>query len=179
MIHLRPGRCNIKTSFTWVDSLISLRYLFQSWKFIFVWFLQEKLLLIIALWCKTLTLLELFFTYRVSQKNTTIICFDIWPFLVFWTKSKVVQKGPKGNKMVKTSVFDHIGPFRVNLDSFGPFQTTRLSYNCAHHRPTKESLTFFLFWHRLVLGGTWSVEDSGGWYMIILGQYEAKLVDTW
>ena len=51
----------------------------------------------------------------------------------FWTKngqtwqacqrSKVVQKGPKGSKMVNLSVFDHLGPFWAHLDHFGPFQT--------------------------------------------------------
>ena len=48
----------------------------------------------------------------------------------FWTKkgqtwqacqhSKVVQKGPKGTKMVNLSVFDHLGPL---LDPFGSFWT--------------------------------------------------------
>ena len=51
----------------------------------------------------------------------------------FWTKngqtwqacqrSKVVQKGPKGTKMVNLSVFDHLGPFWAHRDLFGPFQT--------------------------------------------------------
>ena len=51
----------------------------------------------------------------------------------FWTKngqtwqacqrSKVVQKGPKGTKMVNLSIFDHLGPFWSHLDPFGPFQT--------------------------------------------------------
>ena len=38
-------------------------------------------------------------------------------------RSKVVQKGPKGSKMVNLSVFDHLGPFWAHLDPFGPFQT--------------------------------------------------------
>ena len=38
-------------------------------------------------------------------------------------RSKVVQKGPKGSKMVNLSVFDHLGPFWALLDPFGPFQT--------------------------------------------------------
>ena len=48
----------------------------------------------------------------------------------FWTKkgqtwqacqhSKVVQKGPKGTKMVNLSVFDHLGPI---LGPSGPFWT--------------------------------------------------------
>merc|ERR1712112_272309 len=38
-------------------------------------------------------------------------------------RSKVVQKGPKGSKMVNLSVFDHLGPFWAPLDPFGPFQT--------------------------------------------------------
>ena len=37
--------------------------------------------------------------------------------------SKVVQKGPKGTKMVNLSVFDHQEPFWAHLDPFGPFQT--------------------------------------------------------
>ena len=51
----------------------------------------------------------------------------------FWTKkgqtwqacqhSKVVQKGPKGTKMVNLSVFDHMEPFWAHLDHFGQFQT--------------------------------------------------------
>ena len=51
----------------------------------------------------------------------------------FWTKkgqtwqacqhSKVVQKGPKGTKMVNLNVFDHKEPFWAHLDPFGPFQT--------------------------------------------------------
>ena len=43
---------------------------------------------------------------------------------------------------------------------------TRLSYNCAHLRSTKESLTFFI----LTLGGT-------GWYLVVLGQYRTVGVD--
>ena len=38
-------------------------------------------------------------------------------------RSKGVQKGPKGSKMVNLSVFDHLGPFWAHLDPFGPFQT--------------------------------------------------------
>ena len=48
----------------------------------------------------------------------------------FWTKygqtwqacqhSKVVQKGPKGTKMVNLNVFDHLGPI---LGPSGPFWT--------------------------------------------------------
>ena len=51
----------------------------------------------------------------------------------FWTKngqtwqacqrSKVVQKGPKGTKMVNLSVFDHLEPFFAHVDPFGSFQT--------------------------------------------------------
>ena len=88
MIHLvRLGQCNFKASFTWVDSLISLRYLFQSWKFIFVWFLQEKLLLIIAIGCKSLTLLKLFFTSLVhkTRKHKAVAKFDqSWPSTSLW-----------------------------------------------------------------------------------------------
>ena len=35
----------------------------------------------------------------------------------------MVQKGPKGTKMAKLGVFDHLGPFWAHLDPFGPFQT--------------------------------------------------------
>ena len=38
-------------------------------------------------------------------------------------RPKVVQKGPKGPKMVNLSVIDHLGPFWAHLDPFGPFQT--------------------------------------------------------
>ena len=41
----------------------------------------------------------------------------------FFQHSKVVEKGPKGTKMVKLSVFDHWEPFWAHLDPFGPFQT--------------------------------------------------------
>ena len=39
---------------------------------------------------------------------------------------------------------------------------TRLTYNCAHLRSTKESLTFEF--------GTWLVEDGTGRYLVVLGQ---------
>ena len=79
-------------------------------------------------------------------------------------------------------------------------EKTRLTYNCAHLRSTKESLTVEfgkkmckkLFFHKVsdvfivTIGRYWlihdvsgSVWDSAGWYMMILGQYEAELVDTW
>ena len=51
----------------------------------------------------------------------------------FWTKnsqtgqayqrSKVVQKGLKGTKMVNLSMFGHLGSFWAHLDPFRPFQT--------------------------------------------------------
>ena len=51
----------------------------------------------------------------------------------FWTQkgqtwqacqhSKVVQKGPKGTKMVNLSVLTIWDPFWAHLDPFGPFQT--------------------------------------------------------
>ena len=59
----------------------------------------------------------------------------------FWTKkgqtwqacqhSKVVQKGPKGTKMVNLNVFDHLGPI---LGPSGPFWTVsnkRLAFRMA------------------------------------------------
>ena len=33
------------------------------------------------------------------------------------------QSGPKETKMVKLSVFDHLGLFLAHMDPFGPFQT--------------------------------------------------------
>ena len=39
--------------------------------------------------------------------------FDFGPFWVFRTCSKVVQKGPKGTKLVSPKVFDHVGPFKA------------------------------------------------------------------
>ena len=49
---------------------------------------------------------------------------------------------------------------------------TRLTYNCAHLRWTKESLTF-------EYDGTGSVEGGTGWYLVELGQYRVVLVDIW
>ena len=42
-----------------------------------------------------------------------VLCvfFDFGHFLVFWTHSKVVQKGHKGTKMVNPSVVDNLEPF--------------------------------------------------------------------
>ena len=37
--------------------------------------------------------------------------------------SKVVQRGPKGSKMVNLDVLDHLGPFWARLDPFEQFQT--------------------------------------------------------
>ena len=70
-------------------------------------------------------------------------------------------------------------------------EVTRLTYNCAHLRSTKESLTFEyldISWYRwywasrrrywLVLGGTGSVWGGPGSYLEVLGQYGEELVDT-
>ena len=45
---------------------------------------------------------------------------------------------------------------------------TRLTYNCAYLRSTKESLTY---------DGTGSVEGGTGWYLVVLCQYWAVRVD--
>ena len=50
---------------------------------------------------------------------------------------------------------------------------TRLTYNCAHLRSTKESLTF----EYDIYDGTGSVEDDTGWYFVLLDQYGAVRVD--
>merc|ERR1711994_973615 len=38
-------------------------------------------------------------------------------------RSKVVQRGPKGTKMVNLSLFEHLGLFWAHLDPFGPFHS--------------------------------------------------------
>ena len=50
---------------------------------------------------------------------------------------------------------------------------TRLTYNCAHPRSTKESLTF----EYDIYDGTGSVEGSTGWYFVLLDQYGVVRVD--
>ena len=64
-------------------------------------------------------------------------------------------------------------------------RVTRLTYNCAHLRLTKESLTFeydiWWYWvsrrrYWLVLGGTGSVWGGTGWYLVVLGQYNFVLL---
>ena len=64
----------------------------------------------------------LIFVYRVSPKKATIDLFDFGPFLVFWTHSKVVQKGLKGNKMVNPCVVGHLGPFWPIWTPLGHFK---------------------------------------------------------
>ena len=39
-------------------------------------------------------------------------------------RSKVVQRGPKGTKMISKGVFDHLWPIRDHMDPFGPFWVT-------------------------------------------------------
>ena len=74
------------------------------------------------------------------------------------------------------------------LSKCPPILTTRLMYNCAHLRSTKESLileydTWWYWvikrWYWLVLGGTgtvWggtgSVWGGTGWFSVVLGQYQ-------
>ena len=62
---------------------------------------------------------------------------------------------------------------------------TRLTYNCAHLKSTKESLTFEYdirwYWvsrsrYWLVLGGTGSVWGGNGWYLVLLGQFNLVLL---
>ena len=49
---------------------------------------------------------------------------------------------------------------------------TRIKYNCAHLRWTKENLTL-----DMTYDGTGSVEGGTGWYLVVLGQYRAVQVD--
>ena len=51
--------------------------------------------------------------------------------------------------------------------------STRLTYNCAHLRSTKESLTF----EYDIYDGNGSVEGGTGWYLVVLHQYRAAGVD--
>ena len=60
------------------------------------------------------------------------------------------------------SKIQHLYFNKILLNTF----ETRLTYNCAHLRSTKEILTFFI----LTLGDT-------GWYLVLLGQYRTVGVD--
>ena len=70
------------------------------------------------------------------------------------------------------------------------FKKTRLTYNCAHLRSTKESLTVDLGKKKRnwlihdnigsVKGGAGSVWGCTGWYLVVLGQpYIRKVRKTW
>ena len=65
-----------------------------------------------------------------------------------------------------TKCFVHGLCYKVLRGHLSRHSRTRLSYNCAHLRSTKESLTFFI----MTLGGT-------GWYLVVLGQYRTVGVD--
>ena len=58
---------------------------------------------------------------------------------------------------------------------------TRLTYNCAHLRWTKESLTFEydIWWYWVSRRQYWLVLGGTGWYMMVLVQYKAVPVSTW
>ena len=60
-----------------------------------------------------------FFTRGCPKK--AIIFFDFGPVLVFWTRSKVVQRGPIGTNMVNLiflTFWDPIEPIKTTLDHF-------------------------------------------------------------
>ena len=52
-------------------------------------------------------------------------------------------------------------------------QITRLTYNSAHLRSTKESLTYIWTYHGI--GGTGPVEGGTDWFLVVLGQYGVVL----
>ena len=52
---------------------------------------------------------------------------------------KVVQRGPKGSKMVNLDVLDHLGPFWARLDPFEQFQT-KISF-CSKAPPPNPTLS--------------------------------------
>ena len=93
----------------------------------------------------------------------------------FWTKngqtwqacqrSKVVQKGPKGTKMINQSVFDHLGPFWAHLDTFGPFQT-KMNFLSQMDKvgfgggASEQKIIFCLKWSKRVQMGPKGVPNS-------------------
>ena len=60
-----------------------------------------------------------------------------------------------------------------------PLINTKLTYNSAHLRSTKKSLTFKydILWYMMIYDGTGSLEGGTGWYLVVLGQYRAVWVD--
>ena len=74
----------------------------------------------------------------------------------------------KVKKRWQISMWISIWMIGAHLSKVSMLSKTRLSYNCAHLRSAKESLTFFI----LTLGGT-------GWYLVVLGQYRTVGVDIW
>ena len=65
------------------------------------------------------------------------------------------------------------------------YAKTRLTNNCAHLRSIKASLTFEYdicwYWvsrrrYWLVFGGTVSVWNGTGWYLVLVGQYNLVLL---
>ena len=61
--------------------------------------------------------------YRVSQKKRTYKTNKNGQTWQACQHSKVVQRGPKGSKMVNLDVFHNSVPFWVHLDTLEPFQT--------------------------------------------------------
>ena len=65
------------------------------------------------------------------------------------------------------------------------YNGTRLTYNCAHLRSTKESLTFeyldILFLYHVSIGCHWLIHDSlrcTGWFLVRLTWYCSVLIGT-
>ena len=81
-------------------------------------FMRDAILFLFALWRRHSTwlgtaprLVPFIHCHVYAGCKKTTIFFNFGPFWVFRTCSKVVQKGPKGTKIVITSVFDQLVPF--------------------------------------------------------------------
>ena len=82
--------------------------------------------------------------YRVSQKKRTNKTNKNGQTWQACQHSKVVQRGPKGSKMVNLDVLDHLGPFWARLDPFEQFQT-KISF-CSKAPPQKVLDPFGPLW---------------------------------
>ena len=70
---------------------------------------------------------------------------------------KVVQRGPKGSKMVNLDVLDHLGPFWARLDPFEQFQT-KISF-CSKAPPPNPTLS--LWGNKLIF--VWKGTEVSRW----------------
>ena len=68
-------------------------------------------------------------------------------------RSKVVQRGPTGTKIVNLSLFDHLGPVWARLDPFRPFQTTNYFLLKPYFILMGQQIDFCLKWSKSVQVG--------------------------